>query len=481
MLTKDEVQRAIDVLKKHKMVEETKPENRRPGEPVFYIPLTVKSWEIEPVVKKHPDLNEAFAFLAAAGDCSHLEEVMKLVLTYWDWKRKVDFYKTLPSGVLETDPPLGVNALVRNWAEWVFYGIDDEIAQMPGVSQALLEVYDHPPAVVLGGQGHGRDMHRLFWGAVVYPTLPVSDEAVRRRVLAESVDAAHSLVQNHETNPLDSSNALHYNIVAHSTEFLPIARAITSVSHFPVASGIETRYFWDLTGRKIHFGSAYEMDWTARLFESLFGAGLGALFESRQWDADAVRAVLRDGLQKLTAPTVYKPTLREIYKNGYKTTLTGLIESFGRVYPEYAGRFLWAAAHTVSSPKTALMFVEAATEKSVPGFVRDWARAHIAHAYRRGCSWVGRDPKRRVTSDEMMKQRGEVAKTLYSSVFGTDHSEARWYTPQMWTDLWDGFLQLIVDPSRLMGDAERMRVYRRALEEDLKHQFCHDMADKQRR
>jgi hypothetical protein len=485
MITKEQVQQAIELLKRERMASVR--ENRVPeGESALAL-RTHAHWEWKPIFDAHPELRDALTLVVMATFPPNHTDIQlppfKRSLSEW-----VDFYESLPPDVLDTDPPLGLHALVRNIAHKLFYKAYDDIDDTDD-GKRLFSVMANPPPIVQAGGANAGALHDMLFGALVYPLLPESE---RDAMLEQVADATEQFIDANGTGAFPDINGQTFTRIAYPIEFLPIAHVFSRAFDDPTTTGISKRYFSDLLQGQVYYPTAAEETWVYDRFAPLFDEGLRDLFARRDFSRESVHAVLRDGFGALADPTqttLLKELFKEIWKKRYPTTFYGLMAVFSHEFPEQAMGLARLAARTVSDVDGAVRYARLAqgwakdrdTEavRFVSEPVRNAAKQALPIIYQR----VFRKMKSR--SPQMQKNRGEFARMTASAVMGieTDHMN-HYYPPEMWIDLWEGFHSLLTNPSELLKDPQKLAAYRnahdRVFEDGLNDDLCKEEANDER-
>jgi hypothetical protein len=488
MITKQQVQKAIEVLKRTRKAYSYAPmvyigENPVPDGETRLSLQTYDYGDWKPVFEAHPELRDAFTLVAMASFPPN-HTGMPLEPFRKDASGWLDFYASLPPDVLDTNPPLGRHALIRNIADEVFHKIFDDDGKIidTGGGERLLSVMANPPPMVHAGGAKARALHDMLFGALAYPLLPESE---RDAVLKRVADATEHFIRANGTDAIPQINGSIFTKIAYPIEFLPIVHVLDSAVDDLSQTGISKRYFTDLLpGSHLSFNPTWvEQAWIYQNFAPLFDEGLRDLFARREFSHESVHAVLHDGFGALADSahaTRLKRLFEEIWKNGYPTTFYGLMAVFSHEYPERSMRIARLAAKTVSKGWNAMVYARLALGrgtdrdsemvKFVSEPMRDAAKMSLPFVYQR----VFR--KMRSSSPKLQKQRGEFARLTASTVIGIETDHIRHYYPeQMWIDLWEGFHDMLTNPSELLKDPQKMAAYRNARENVFEDGWIYDL------
>ncbi len=462
MLTKEQVQRAIDVLIR-KQIAYTIENIAAKGESGLAF-KTFAHWEWRPVLDAHPGLRDAFALVAMASFPPEKTSVplppLQRSLSEW-----VDFYKSIPPDVLDTNPPLGLHALMRNLAYRMFhaaYDADDDTS-VSDRWERLLSVVVNPPPVVQAAGSDARALHNMLFGALMYPALPESE---RDAMLEQVANATEHLINAYGMGLVSNHDGRVFTSIAYPIEFLPIAHVFDRASDAPMATGISRRYFADLLRARVPYTTEWERHWGYERFAPLFDEGLHDLFARRDFSQESVHMVLREGFGTLLVDSsALKKLLKEIWKHRFSTTFYGLMAVVSQEFPEHAERIARLAASTVTDIDGALTYARFAhgggAERELVMFVsepmRNAARQVLPMIYHRVFG------KRKLKSPDLRLKQGEFARMTASAVLGieTNYSE---YDYEMWIDFWEGFHRLLTNPSELLKDPQEMAAFRSARE-----------------
>ena len=496
MVTKELVQQAIELLKRERQ--------RYTHRPVMYVrELPVPEGETrlgfsisthddwKPIFDAHPELRDALTLVVMATVPPNRTDISlnPFQRSVSEW---IGFYESLPPDVLDTNPPLGRHALIRNLADKLFHKIHDEDGDTiinADDGERLLSVMANPPPVVQSGGLNARALHEMLFGALAYHALPESE---RDAVLQRVADAAEHLIKAYGIGEIPHINGWIFTTIAYPMEFLPIAHVFDIAVDSPTTTGLPQRYFGDLLQDKVYHPTGAEETWVYEKFVRLFHEGLRDLFARREFSRESVHAVLRDGFGVFADPTqatLLEALFKQIWKNGYPTTFYGLMAVFSREFPEQAMRIARLAARTVSDVDGAVFYARLAqgwakdrdteANRFVLQPVRDAAKQALPIIYQR----VFRKMKSR--SPRSQQQRGEFARLAASAVMGIETDPMNhYYPPQMWIDLWEGFHRLLTNPSELLKDPQKMAAYRnahdRVFEDGLADDLCRRRANDER-
>ena len=496
MITKEQVQEAIELLKRERQ--------RYTHRPVMYVrerPVpegetrlgfsisTHDDWK--PIFDAHPELRDALTLVVMATvppDRTGISlNPFQRSISEW-----IEFYKSLPPDVLDTDPPLGRHALIRNLAHKLFYEIHDEDGDTiidADDGERLLSMMANPPAVVQSGGDKTRALHEMLFGALVYPALPESE---RDAVLQRVADAAEHLIKAYGIGEIPHTDGRIFTTIAYPMEFLPIAHVFDIAVDSPSTTGLPQRYFSDLLQDRVYHPTGAEEAWVYLNFVRLFHERLRDLFARREFSRESVHAVLRDGFGVFADPTqrtLLEALFKQLWKKGYPTTFYGLMAVFSHEFPEQTMRIARLAATTVSDVDGAVFYARLAqgwakdrdteANRFVSQPMRDAAKQNLPIIYQR----VFRKMKSR--SPRSQQQRGEFARLTASVFMGieTDHMN-HYYPPQIWIDLWEGFHSLLTNPSELLKDSQKLAAYRnahdRVFEDGLIDDLCRRRANDER-
>jgi len=494
MLTREQVQQAIELLKQKRQAYTHRPmvyvrENAVPEGETRLTPETYYYDSWKPIFDAHPELRDALTLVVMASFPSHqISMPMKpFQRSVSEW---IDFYESLPPDVLDTDPPLGRHALIRNLADKLFHKIHDEDGDTiidADDGERLLSMMANPPAVVQSGGEKTRALHEMLFGALAYHALP---ELERDAVLQRVADATEQFIDANGTGAFPEINGETFTRIAYPIEFLPIAHVFSRAFDDPTTTGISGRYFDDLLQDRVYYPTGAEETWVYEKFAPLFDEELRDLFARREFSRESVHAVLREGFGALADPTqrtLLKELFKEIWKKGYPTTFYGLMAVFSHEFPEHAVGIARLAARTVSDVDGAVRYARLAQGwakdqdseaiRFVSEPVRNAAKQALPIIYQR----VFR--KMKSSSPKMQKNRGEFARLTASAVMGieTDHMN-HYYPPQMWIDLWEGFHSLLTNPSDLLKDPQKLAAYRnahdRVFEDGLADDLCEEESER---
>jgi hypothetical protein len=473
MLTKEQVQRAIEVLKREDIAYVIEnPVTKGESGLAF---KTFAHWEWRPVLEAHPQLRDAFALVAMASFPPRQTDVGAFKRSFSEW---LDFYESLPPDVLDTDPPLGPHALIRNLAYRMFraaYDADDSTS-VAGAWERLLSMMDNPPPVVQAAGSDAQALHNMLFGALVYPTLPESGEdAVLKRI----ADATEHLINALGTGLISAHDGWTFTLIAYPIEFLPIAHVFDSASAAPMTTGISRRYFTDLLRARMLYTTEWEQHWAYNKFAPFFDEGLTDLFARREFSQESLHTVLREGFGTLIDSSALKKLFEEIWKHRFSTTLYALMAVVSQEFPEHATRIVRLAASTVPDIDGALTFARLAqgwgADRELVGLVsepmRNAANQILPMIYHR----VSR--KGILRSSDALQKHGELARHTASAVIGIETQYLKYdYPPQVWIDLWEGFCSLLTNPSELLKDPQKMAAFReardRVFEDGLSDDLC---------
>ncbi len=473
MLTKEQVQQAIELLKRERRVFSNLPmvsvrENPVPEGETRLAPQTYYYDDWKPIFDAHPELRDALTLVVMASFPPHQINMpmtpFQRSLSEW-----VDFYESLPPDVLDTDPPLGLHALIRNLASEIFHKIHDEdgdtIIDTDDGKRLVSVSVNRPPLVQAAGL-NARVLHDMLFKALAYHALPESE---RGAMLEQVADAVEQFIEANGTGAFPKVNGQTFTRIAYPIEFLPIAHVFSRALDDPSRSGIARRYFTDIVGEYLYDPTEFEQSWVYGKFAPLFDEGLHDLFARRDFSRESVLGVLRNGFGVFADPkntTPLKQILKEIWEHRYSTTFYGLMGVLSRVFPEEAMRIARLAAKTVPTADCAEIYARLARGEApdtkavqlVSKSMRDAAKRAFPIVYQR----VFRGTKSRSLPT---KNRGEFARMTASAVMGieTDHMN-HYYPPQVWIDLWEGFLSLLTSPSELLKDPQKMAAFRSARE-----------------
>jgi len=479
MLTKEQVQQAIEVLKRNQLAYVIEnPVTKGESGLAF---TTFAHWEWRPVLEAHPQLRDAFTLVAIASFPPRQTDMGAFKRSFSEW---LDFYESLPPDVLATDPPLGSHALIRNLAYRMFhaaYDADDST----GVADAwerLLSVTGNPPSVVQASGSDAQALHNMLFEALVYPTLP---EAERGAMLERIADATEHIINARGMGLISAHDGWTFTLIAYPIEFLPIAHVFDRASAAPMRTEISRRYFTDLLRTRMQYTTEWEQHWGYEKFAPLFDEGLSDLFARREFSQESLHMVLREGFGTLIDSSALKKLFEEIWKHRFSTTFRALMAVVSQEFPEHATRIVRLAASTVPDIDAAVTFAHLAqgwgADRDLVGLVsepmRNAAKQVLPMIYHR----VSRNVKLR--SPDALLKHGELARLTASAVIGieTGHLQ-RDYPPQMWIDLWEGFLSMLTNPSEMLKDPEKMAAYRRAhdrvFEDGLTDDLCEEESER---
>jgi hypothetical protein len=474
MLTKEQVQRAIDVVIRRELAY-TIESIATKGESGLAF-KTFAYWDWRPVLDAHPQLRDAFALVVMASFPPEKTSVplppLQRSLSEW-----VDFYESLPPDVLDTNPPLGLHALIRNLAYRMFhaaYDADDNTS-VSGRWERLLSVVANPPTVVQAAGSDAQALHNMLFGALVYPALPESE---RDAMLERIANTTEHLINAYGMGLVSKHDGRVFTSIAYPIEFLPIAHVFDRASIAPVATGISRRYFTDLLRVNMHCATEWEQHWCYEKFAPLFDEGLHDLFARRDFSQESVHMVLREGFGTLLVDSsALKKLLKEIWKHRFSTTFYGLMAVVSQEFPEHAERIVRLAASTVTDIDGAVTYARFAhgggTERELVMLVsepmRNAASQFLPMIYHRVFG------KRKLKSPDLRLQQGEFARLTASTVLGIETNYSK-YDYEMWIDFWEGFLSLLTNPSELLKDPKKMAAYRNArdtiLWDGIEDEFC---------
>jgi len=494
MLTREQVQQAIELLKGKRQAYTHRPVMYVREQPVpegetrlgFWI-STHDDWK--PIFDAHPELRDALTLVVMATVPPNRTDIslnpFQRGISEW-----IEFYESLPPDVLDTDPPLGRHALIRNLADKLFYEIHDEDGDTiidADDGERLLSMMANPPPVVQSGGEKTRALHEMLFGALAYHALPESE---RDAMLQRVADATEHLIKAYGIGEIPHINGRIFTTIAYPMEFLPIAHVFDSAVDSPPTTGIPQRYFGDLLPGQVYHPTGAEEVWVYENFARLFHEGLRDLFARREFSRESVHAVLRDGFGVFADPTqrtLLEALFKQIWKKGYPTTFYGLMAVFSHEFPEQSMRIARLAARTVSDVDAAVFYARLAqgwakeryaeAVKLVSQPMRDAAKQALPIIYQR----VFRKMKSR--APKMQNSRGEFARMTASAVMGieTDHMN-HYYPPQMWIDLWEGFHSLLTNPSDLLKDPQKLAAYRnahdRVFEDGLSDDLCEEGSER---
>ena len=490
MLTKEQVQQAIELLKRERQAYTRRPVMYVREQPVpegetrlgFWI-STHDDWK--PIFDAHPELRDALTLVVMATVPPNRTDIslnpFQRSISEW-----IDFYESLSPDVLDTDPPLGLHALIRNLADKIFYKIHDEDGDTiidADDGERLLSVMANPPAVVQSGGEKTRVLHDMLFGALAYHALPESE---RDAMLQRVADATEHLIKAYGIGEIPHINGWIFTTIAYPMEFLPIAHVFDTAVDSPPTTGISKRYFSDLLPDQVYYPTAAEETWVYEKFARLFHEGLRDLFARREFSRESVHAVLRDGFGVFADPTqrtLLEALFKQIWKNGYPTTFYGLMAVFSHEFPEHAVGIARLSARTVSDVDGAVRYARLAqgwakdrdseANRFVSEPVRNAAKLALPIIYQR----VFQRAKSR--SYQTQKNRGEFARLTASAVMGieTDHMN-HYYPPQMWIDLWEGFHRLLTNPSELLKDPQKRAAFSEAYERVFSDGWIDDLCKK---
>jgi hypothetical protein len=367
MLTKEQVQQAIEVLKRKRRAFSHRPivyvrENPVPEGETRLTPETHYYDDWKPVFDAHPELRDALTLVVMASFPSH-QISMPMTPFQRSVSEWIDFYESLPPDVLDTDPPLGLHALIRNLADKIFYEIHDEdgntIIDADG-GKRLVSVAVNRPSLVQAAGLNARVLHDMLFGALAYHALPESE---RDAMLQRVADATEQFIDANGTGVTPNTNGATFIQIAYPIEFLPIAHVFSSAFDDPTTTGISRRYFTDILGEYEYYPTSAEETWVYEKFAPLFDGGLRGLFARRDFSRESVHAVLRDGFGVFADPTqrtLLEALFKQIWKNRYPTTFYGLMAVFSHEFPEEAMRIARLAARTVSDVDGAVIYARLA-------------------------------------------------------------------------------------------------------------------------
>jgi len=480
MVTKEQVKRAIDVLIR-KQLAYTIENIATKGESGLAF-KTFAHWDWRPVLDAHPQMRDAFALVVMASFPPEKTSVplppLQRSLSEW-----VDFYESLPPDVLDTNPPLGLHALIRNLADRMFhaaYDADDNTS-VSGRWERLLSVVANPPTVVQAAGSDAQALHNMLFGALVYPALPESE---RDAMLERIANATEHLINAYGMGLVSNHDGRVFTSIAHPMEFLPIAHVFDRASNAPMATGISRRYFTGLLRATMRYTTEWERHWCYEKFAPLFDEELHDLFERRDFSQESVHMVLREGFGTLLLDSsALKKHLKEIWKHRFSTTFYGLMAVVSQEFPEHAERIARLAASTVTDIDGAVTYARFAhgggAERELVMLVsepmRNAASQVLPMIYHRVFG------KRKLKSPDLRLKQGEFARLTASAVMGieTNYSE---YDHEMWIDLWEGFHSLLTNPSDLLKDPQKLAAYRnahdRVFEDGLADDLCEEESER---
>jgi len=493
MITKEQVQQTIELLKRKRRVFSYSPmvyvrEKPVPEGETRLMLETDNYDDWKPIFDAHPELRDALTLVVMASLPSDRTPMPIAPLIQRSISKWVDFYESLPPDVLDTDPPLGLHALIRNLANRIFYAMpddDDTVIDTDDEKRLLSLSVGRPPVVHEAGL-KAQVLHDMLFKALAYPLLPESE---RDAMLEQVADAVEQFIDAYGTGAFPEVNGQTFTRIAYPIEFLPIAHVFSRALDNPTASGVARRYFTDIVGEYLYDPTQFEQSWVYGKFAPLFDEGLRGLFESRDFSRESVLGVLRDGFgvfadSKNTTPL--KQILKEIWEHRYSTTFYGLMGVLSQAFPEEAMRIARLAANTVPTADCAEIYARLARGEApdteavqlVSKSMRDAAKHAFPIVYQR----VFRRTKSR---SPQTRNRGEFARMTASAVMGieTDHMN-HYYPPQMWIDLWEGFHSLLTNPSELLKDPQKLAAYRnahdRVFEDGLADDLCRRRANDER-
>jgi hypothetical protein len=485
MLTREQVQNAIELLKRKRQAYTHRPivsvrENPVPEGETRLMLQTENYDDWKPIFDAHPELRDALTLVVMASLPSDRTQMPIAPLIRRSISEWVDFYESLPPDVLDTDPPLGLHALIRNLANRIFYAMpddDDTVIDTDDEKRLLSLSVSRPPVVQAAGL-NARVLHDMLFKALVYPLLPESE---RDAMLEQVADAVEQFIDAYGTGAFPEINGQIFTRIAYPIEFLPIAHVFSRALDDPTASGITRRYFTDVLGEDRYHPTSLEQSWVYEKFAPLFDEGLRDLFARREFSHDSVRAVLREGFGRITEPSALNQILKEIWKRGFPMTFYGLVAVFSREFPEQSMRIARLVARAVPNAYAATMYLHLAQglardRNSEPvEFVsqpmRDAAKMALPIVYQR----VFRGKQSR--SPRLHEQRGEFARVTASAVLGIETDNMKhYYQPEVWIDLWEGFHDMLTNPSEMLKDPEKMAAYRKARDrifwDGIEDEFC---------
>jgi len=490
MITKEQVQEAIEVLKRKRQAYSHRPivsvrENPVPEGETRLMLQTESYDDWKPIFDAHPELRDALTLVVMASYPSDRTGMPIAPLIQRSISEWVDFYESLPPDVLDTDPPLGLHVLIRNLADTIFYAMpdDDDTVIDTDDEKRLLSLSVSRPLVVQAAGLKAQVLHDMLFKALVYPLLP---ESGGDAMLEQVADAVEQFIDAYGTGAFPDINGQAFTQIAYPIEFLPIAQVFSRALVDPTASGVPRRYFTDVLGEYQYYPTPLEQSWVYEKFAPLFDEGLRDLFARREFSRDSVRAVLREGFGRITQPSALRQILKEIWKRGFPTTFYGLMAVFSHEFPEQSMRIARLVARAVPNAYAATMYLHLAlgwagdrnTEpvQFVSQPMRDAAKMALPIVYQR--VFHGKQSG----SHRLHNQRGEFARVTASAVLGieTDHMN-HYYPPQMWIDLWEGLHSLLTNPSELLKDPQKLAAYRnahdRVFEDGLADDLCRRVND----
>jgi hypothetical protein len=459
MLTKEQVQNAIDVLRRNQLAYVVENPVAKGESGLAF--ETFAHWEWRPVLEAHPELRDAFALVAMASFPPTKTDmgVFKRSLSEW-----LDFYESLPPDVLATNPPLGSHALIRNLAYRMFRAAYDagDSTSIADAWERLLSVAANPPPVVQAAGSDAQALHDMLFGALVYPTLPESE---RDAMLERIADATEHLINAHGMGLISHHDGWTFTGIAYPIEFLPIAHVFDRASAAPMRTGISRRYFTDLLRVMMHYTTEWEQHWSYEKFDPFFDEGLRDLFARREFSPESVRTVLREGFGTLIDSPALKKLLEEIWKHRFSTTFYALMAVVSQEFPEHATRIVRLAASTVSDVDGAVTYARLAqgwgADRWLVGLVSEPMRNAASQVLPMIYHRVFR--KMKLRSPDALQKHGEFARLTVSAVTGIETSHLKYdYPPEMWIDLWEGFLSLLTNPWELLKEPQKTEAYRKA-------------------
>ena len=485
MLTREQVQQAIELLKRKRRAFTHTPmvyvrENPVPEGETRLMLQTYEYDDWKPIFDAHPELRDALTLVVMASFPSDrtlmpIAPLIRRSISEWG-----DFYESLPPDVLDTDPPLGLHALIRNLADRISYAMpddDDTVIDTDDEKRLLSLSVGRPPVVQAAGL-KAQVLHDMLFKALAYPLLPESE---RDAMLEQVADAVEQFIDAYGTGAFPKINGQTFTRIAYPIEFLPIAHVFSRALDDPTTSGIARRYFTDILGEYLYDPTQFEQSWVYGKFAPLFDEGLRGLFERRDFSRESVLGVLRDGFgvfadSKNTTPL--KQILKEIWEHRYSTTFYGLMGVLSQAFPEEAMRIARLAANSVPTVDCAEIYARLARGEApdtkavqlVSKSMRDAAKMALPLVYQR----VFRRTKSRLPQTQ---NRGEFARMTASAVMGieTDHMN-HYYPPHVWIDLWEGFHDMLTNPSELLKDQQKMAAYREARDrvfwDGIEDEFC---------
>ena len=481
MITKEQVQQTIELLKRNELAYVI--ENLvTKGESGLAF-KTFAHWEWRPVLEAHPQLRDAFALVAMASFPPTKTDMGAFKRSFSEW---LDFYESLPPDVLATNPPLGSHALIRNLAYKMFhaaYDADDSTG-VAGAWERLLSVTANPPPVVQAAGSDAKALHNMLFGALVYPTLP---EAESGAMLERIADATEHIINARGMGLISNHDGWTFTLIAYPIEFLPIAHVFDRASAAPMTTGISRRYFTDLLRTRMQYTTEWEQHWGYEKFAPLFDEGLSDLFARREFSQESLHMVLQEGFGTLIDSSALKKLFEEIWKHRFSTTFRALMAVVSQEFPEHATRIVRLAASTVHDIDAAVTFAHLAQGwgadrelvRRVSEPMRNAAKQILPMIYHR----VFRNMN--LQSPDALQKHGELARLTASAVTGIETSQLKYdYPPEMWIELWEGFRSLLTNPSELLKDPQKTAAYRKAhdrvFEDGLADDLCRRRANDER-